>query len=107
MSYKDLSDEEIVELIVEAIEEDGRVEMDFIRVECNNSKPVLSGRVVSDEQLQIIDEIMMDVLDIQEYENTIWVDDELAFDNVDDDDEEDDDDELDGDDGYDGGDEDE
>lgn len=79
MSYRDFSDEEMVETIVEQFKEDGRVNTDFIQVDCSKGKPILSGRVASDKDLQIIDEIMNDVLDIHIYDNTVWVDDTLAF----------------------------
>lgn len=84
MNYRDLSDEEIVELIMEHLEEDNKVNTDFVNIECVNQKPILSGRVSNDKELQLIDEIMNDVLEIHAYENNIWVDDTLAFDNVDD-----------------------
>ncbi len=85
MSYRDLSDEEIVELIMESLTEDGRVTTDFLEVECINGRPIINGRVGEDEQIQVIDEIMNDVLDIHDYENTVWVDDELGFENADED----------------------
>ena len=97
MPYKDLSDEELVELILEAIEDDGRVATDFLNLESINSRPIFSGRVSSDKELQILDEIMNDVLEIHQFENNAWVDDALAFENgddekelLDDDDDEDD-----------------
>ncbi len=79
MSYRDFSDEEMVETIIEQFKEDGRIRMDFVQVDCSKGKPIISGRVASDEELQTIDEIMNDVLDIHIYENTVWVDDTLAF----------------------------
>lgn len=84
MSYKDLSDEELVEMILEALEDDGRVATDFLEVESINGRPVFSGRVSTDKELQIIDEIMNDVLEIPNFENNAWVDDALEFENVDD-----------------------
>ena len=66
--------------IVESLEEDGRVKMDFLHIDCQRGKPVISGRVVNDEALHIIDEVLSDVLDIDHFENTAWVDDTLAFD---------------------------
>lgn len=88
---KKIQDEEAVEMITEAFAEDGRVRTDYLQVESHDGKPVLSGRVGSDEELQVIDEIMTDVLDIDRYENHVWVDDTLAFDNADDEDADDDD----------------
>lgn len=83
MSYKDLSDEELVEMILEALEDDGRVATDFLEVESINGRPVFSGRVSTDKELQIIDEIMNDVLEIPNFENNAWVDDALEFESVD------------------------
>ncbi len=79
----DMSDEEIVEAIQEAFDDDGRVKSDYIKIEFSKGKPVINGRVASDDQVQIVDEIMSDVLEIEKYENKLWVDDELSFENVD------------------------
>lgn len=84
MSYRDLSDEELIELIMENLVDNGRVNTDFIEIECMNGRPVISGRVSSDDQIQMIDEVLNDILDIHIYENTVWVDDSLAFENADD-----------------------
>lgn len=88
MSYQDLSDREIVELITESLEENGKINLEFVEVECINGRPHLAGRVSTDAEIQLIDEILNDVLDIHNYENNIWVDDTLAFENSDDDDKE-------------------
>jgi len=79
MDIRDLSEDEIIELITETFEEDGRIRMDTIELECVRGKPILTGRVASDEELQIIGEILTDALGIQAYENNVWVDDTLAF----------------------------
>lgn len=80
MSFDGLSDEEIVDHVLEYFEEDGRVQSEFIKVESFDGKLFLSGRVPTDEQLQIVEDIMNDVLEVEHYENNIWVDDSLAFD---------------------------
>lgn len=74
-----LSDEEIIETISEHLTEDGRVNTDYIKIECHDTRPVISGRVASDEQIQIVDEILTDVLEVESFENNLWVDDALAF----------------------------
>ena len=79
MSHEELTDEEMVEFILENLEEDGRVRTDYLDLECVNGRPILAGRVASDEELALIDEILNDVLNIHNYENTVWVDDTLAF----------------------------
>lgn len=81
----ELTDEEIVEAIVEHLSEDGRVNTDFIKVECHDARPVISGRVASDEDLDIVNEILTDVLEIDNFENNVWVDDTLAFESTRDD----------------------
>lgn len=85
MSYKDkdLSDEETVELIMESLEGDGNIRMEYIEVECFQGRPVISGRVGSEEELHVIDEIMTDALEFSDYENNVWVDDTLALESVD------------------------
>ena len=79
MNKHGLSDEELVEMIVEHFEEDGRLRMDVLQVDAHQGRPAIRGRVRSDEEIQIIDEILNDVLDIHEYDNNVWVDDSLAF----------------------------
>lgn len=88
MSLKDLTDEEIVEMILEQLEEDGRILTEHLRVECADGRVSIAGRVASDEEIEIVNEIFNDVLDIHEYENHLWVDDTLAFKAGDEDEEE-------------------
>lgn len=73
-----MSDEEIIETLLEAYEDDGRLNMDYIEFEVVNSDISIKGRVTSEEELQMIEEIMKD-LKIADYTNTLWVDDTLAF----------------------------
>lgn len=79
MRHNQLSDEELVDLIAEALQGDDRVRSDYLDVDCHNRRPVISGRVRSDQELQLIDEILSNVLDIHDYENNVWVDDLLSF----------------------------
>ncbi|EKD42642.1 MAG: hypothetical protein ACD_73C00075G0005 [uncultured bacterium] len=79
MLRDDLSDEEIIEAIMEGLKEDPRVDVSYLKLEIIKGIPVINGRVASDDQIQAIDEIMADVLEIEKYENNVWVDDELAF----------------------------
>ncbi|HBF13339.1 MAG TPA: hypothetical protein DDW49_08170 [Deltaproteobacteria bacterium] len=88
MSYDDLTGEEFIDVIKDAMKEDGRVRVDFVEFEMNKGRPVLAGRVASDEDLLIVDEIMTDTLEIDDYDNNIWVDDSLSFEARDDDEEE-------------------
>lgn len=79
MSIGDWTDEEVVEMVLEQLEEDGRIQTEHIRVECADGHVSISGRVAADEEIEIVNEIFNDVLDIHEYENHLWVDDTLAF----------------------------
>lgn len=79
MSLKDLTDEEVVEMVLEQLEEDGRIQTEHIRVECADGHVSISGRVASDEEIEIVNEIFNDVLDIHDYESHLWVDESLAF----------------------------
>lgn len=79
MNTYDMTDDEVIEQINETLDEDGRIRKDMLEMECVQGRLVLSGRVATDEELQILDEIMNDVLEIDEYENNVWVDDTLAF----------------------------
>lgn len=83
MARDDMTDEELSETIMESLKEDPRVDTDYIELEVVKGKPILNGRVASDDQIQAIDEIMTDVLEIEKYDNNVWVDDELAFDSAD------------------------
>lgn len=79
MSLKGLSDEEIIESLYESLEDDSRVTTDYIKIECSDRVPTVSGRVKSDEELQILEDILNDLIDLPEFENNVWVDDTLAF----------------------------
>jgi hypothetical protein len=79
MSYHDLSDDEIVELVTEHLVQDGHIRIEYIKIECLDGNLHLAGRVGSEEELQAIEEILGDVLDLPSYENSVWVDDSLAF----------------------------
>ncbi len=83
MAKEKMTDEELQEFIMDGLKEDPRVDAAYLELEVVKGKPILNGRVASDEQVQILDEIMTDVLDVEKYDNNVWVDDELAFDGAD------------------------
>lgn len=85
MSQPKRSDEELLDIIQENIDNDDRIQTDSIDIECVKGRPVLRGRVATNKELQAIDEILNEVLEIGDYENNIWVDDSLAFDVTDED----------------------
>lgn len=79
-----MEDDEILETLQEAFEDDGRLEMDYIDFEVVNASITISGRVSSEDELQIIDDIMKEIK-ITDYTNNAWVDDTLIFGERDDD----------------------
>lgn len=80
MKFKDMEDGEIVEAILEAIDEDGRINQDYIDIICHDGKVAINGRVSSEEELHFIDEILGEVLEVDGFKNNVWVDDTLEFD---------------------------
>jgi hypothetical protein len=77
MDISNMADDEITESIQEAFEEDGRLDTDYFDIEVVNGSVTLSGRVASDDELQIVEEIL-EQLDIENYKNKIWVDENLG-----------------------------
>lgn len=84
MNLQGMTDEEILESIQEAYAEDARLNMAYIDIEVIDGAITLNGRVSSEEEMQIIDEVMEDNLQIEDYRNKIWVDDTLGLDESDD-----------------------
>lgn len=80
-----IADDEVLETIQEAFEEDGRLDMDYIDFEVVNGSVTLSGRVASDEELRIVDEIL-EQNGIENYKKKIWVDENLGLDEGDEED---------------------
>ncbi|MCP5463578.1 MAG: BON domain-containing protein [Deltaproteobacteria bacterium] len=83
MRIETMQDEEILEAMLEAFEEDGRLSMNYIDIEVVDGSITLSGRVSSQEELEVIDEVLED-LDIEDYKNKVWVDETLNFEDSDD-----------------------
>lgn len=75
-------DEELLETVLEAFEDDGRLDLDYIDVEVVDESITLSGRVSSEEELEIVDEVMQGIK-IADYLNNIWVDESLGLENAD------------------------
>lgn len=73
-------DNDLIEVVMEALEEDGRISMDYVDVTANNGSVTINGRVASEEQLEIVDQMLQDVLEITDFTNNLWVDDSLDFD---------------------------
>lgn len=85
MNLVTLTDDEILEQILEAFEEDGRLNMNYIDIEVVDSGITIGGRVSSEEELQVIDDVMGETLDLSDYNNKVWVDDTLSYEDQDDD----------------------
>lgn len=84
MDFNSLSDDEILETVLEAFEDDGRLDLDYIDIEVVGGSMTLSGRVSSEEELQMIEEIL-DHIKFTNYKNKVWVDETLIGGEVDDD----------------------
>lgn len=85
IDIQDMTDEEILEAIQEAFEEDGRLPMNYINIEVNDGSVTVAGRVSSEEETQIVDDIMKDTLKITDYQNKVWVDETLTYEDPDED----------------------
>ncbi len=84
MAKDNAQDEEKLDTILEAFEEDGRLDMDYIDIEVVDSGITLAGRVSTEEEMEIVVEVMQG-LKLIDYTNNIWVDDSLGLDDADDD----------------------
>ncbi|OVE82341.1 hypothetical protein BVY03_01120 [bacterium K02(2017)] len=84
MDVSELKDEEVLDTILEEFEEDARVNMHYIDVEVVDGSVTLSGRVASEEEKQVIDEVLSETLKIVDYHNRIWIDESLSYEDTDD-----------------------
>lgn len=79
MQVESMKDEDILDNILETFEDDGRLNMNYIDFEVVDRSITINGRVTSEEELQIIDEVMHDTLELGDYNNKVWVDDSLTY----------------------------
>lgn len=84
MDLRSMSDEEILETILEEFEDDGRLPMNYIDVEVVDGGITINGRVSSEEELQIVDEVLHETLELKDYNNKVWVDESLSYEDPDD-----------------------
>ena len=84
MDISKLTDDELAEQIQETFEEDGRLVMDYIDITAQDSIVNISGRVSSEEELQIIEELLNETVGVEAYKNKVWVDESLVYDDDDD-----------------------
>lgn len=79
MDIETMTDEEILEAILEAFEEDARLSLHYIDFEVVDHTIAIKGRVTSAEELQVIEEIMSETLLLEDYKNKVWVDESLTY----------------------------
>ena len=84
MNISNMSDEEILEGIQEGFADDGRLNMNYIDIEVLDGSITVGGRVSSEEEMEIIDEVMEDNLRLSDYHNKVWVDESLSQEDSDD-----------------------
>jgi hypothetical protein len=74
-----MTDDEILETIQETFEEDGRLSLHYIDIEVVDKSITLTGRVTSEDELQIIDELLTETLGLEDVKNKVWVDETLTY----------------------------
>lgn len=79
-----MNDDEILEHIQEAFQEDGRLNLDYLDFEVVNGSVTISGRVASDDELRIVSEVL-DLADVENYKNKVWVDENMELEDADED----------------------
>lgn len=84
MNLQGMTDEEVLETIQETFAEDARLNMNYIDIEVVDHSITVGGRVSSAEELQIVDEVMTENLEIEDYKNKVWVDETLSHEESDD-----------------------
>ena len=84
IDFSSMSDDEILEAITETFEEDGRLNLGYLDIEVVSASLTISGRVSSDEELQIIEELLEQV-GYTNYKNDAWVDEALGMSEAEDD----------------------
>jgi len=78
--YADLSDEELTEIILEQIEEDGRVDTSNLDIMAQGGKVFLGGSVSSEAERQIILQIITDNIGLSDIEDNLEVSEEIYLD---------------------------
>jgi DnaK suppressor protein len=74
LDEEDLTDDEMQESIQDALQEDGRVEMEELDISCEDGVVYLSGVLPSDSAHEILLEIINDTLDFNETVDNIKID---------------------------------
>lgn len=68
-----LDDDEIYDLIVQQFEEYGDIDLDLIDILVDGGFITLSGRVGTEHELQVVEQILTDVLGVQNYSNEVVI----------------------------------
>lgn len=84
MDFTSMTDDEILENMTEVFEEDGRLNLSYIDFEVVGGSLTISGRVSSDEELQMVEEIL-EQIKFANYKNDVWVDEALGITEADED----------------------
>ena len=74
LDKEDLTDDEMQEIIQDALQEDGRVEMEELDISCEDGVVYLSGVLPSDLAHEILLEIINDTLDFKETVDNLKID---------------------------------
>ncbi len=72
--YQELSGEQLKRAVLERLRYDGRVPLDDLQVKCEGQKIVFSGALPSQEQREIMYEIVEDTFGVHEIEDNIAID---------------------------------
>lgn len=72
--FSSMTDDEVRSVVVEHLRESPSVDADWIDVRVRNGYVTLSGRVGTDAEVQIAEELVHDVLGIGDYQNDLVVD---------------------------------
>lgn len=72
--FQGLADEQLCEGILDRLRYDGRVALDDLQVKCQGQKVIFSGALPSQEQSEIMYEIVEDTVGVHEIEDNITID---------------------------------
>jgi hypothetical protein len=70
-----LDDDEVYDLILQQLQEYGDLDVDLLDIQVRNGFITLGGRVGTEQELQVVEQIVTDILGIGNYSNEIMLDD--------------------------------
>lgn len=74
LDQEELTDDEMRDAVYDALQEDGRVEMQELNINCEEGVLYLDGVLPSEEKREILTEIIEDLLDFKEIVDSITID---------------------------------